>query len=474
MSDVGNVTGRPVQRRDRLYFHPPHPWLTIRLHTGILLVLSQSATTHALERFQINPHGRMAGDAGAYQLARLSAADWDTVGAIRDFYNHSQQGGAFQLRDPQLIAWLQAQVRGGWLAAFWFQGMAELGQAVMNPAEVAPVPAPAAQAVAQWSIRHKIIAMFQAVPSHLSGAARAQFEAFLTPKNLALLAGFFVLVAAVQAAPVADAVVDAILTGLAWAMYGWAGLVAMRDLVKAVIDAARAKSQSDIDHAAQEAAGALVVLGVTLFLKKLADRVQVENSTGPKPAEPEPPPKPAAKPSSLPPVAKPNPFLPKKIGVTEPGAVPWTPELQEQMDAADARGAMSAPGYPDLPANVSQTFSDAVPWDGDNPTNGYSSINRVIGEDGAAGGSYWAEAGEAPDTEAEWRSDFAVKNEWNGDGAYVTSPTAGLKGWIGPAAPQMSSDGSSVLLGNGQQIWIPRNTASPSSPVPTPWNTGGS
>jgi hypothetical protein len=60
---------------------------------------------------------------------------------------------------------------------------------------------------------------------------------------------------------VADAVVDAILTGLAWAMYGWAGLVATRDLVKAVSDAARAKSQPDIDQAAQEAASALVVLG---------------------------------------------------------------------------------------------------------------------------------------------------------------------------------------------------------------------
>jgi filamentous hemagglutinin len=154
--------------------------------------------------------------------------------------------------------------------------------------------------------------MFLAVPSHLAGAARAQFEAFLTPKNLALLAGFFVLVAAVQAAPVADAVVDAILTGLAWAMYGWAGLVAVRDLIEAVIKAGRAQSQADIDQAADLAASALVVLGVTLFLKKLADRVKVENATGPKPAE-EPEPgsgsqtKPASKPLAANPRRIPNP-----------------------------------------------------------------------------------------------------------------------------------------------------------------------
>ena len=68
--------------------------------------------------------------------------------------------------------------------------------------------------------------------------------------------------------------------------------MATRDLVQAVIGAARAKSQADIDQAAQEAASALVVLGVTLFLKKLADRVKVENSTGPKAAKPDPlPPK---------------------------------------------------------------------------------------------------------------------------------------------------------------------------------------
>jgi len=294
MSEAPTMRGQQPQKRDRLYFHPPHPWLTIRLHTGVLLILPQTATTHALERFQINPHGHMVRGAGAYQLAGLNAADWDIVWRIRDFYNDTQHGGASRLTDPQMIAWLQAQVKDSWFAAFWLQHEYELGQALVSPAAVAPVPAPApAQTVAQWSLREKIVAMFKAVPSHLGAAARAQFEAFITPQNLALLAGFFVAIAAVQAIPGADAAVDALLTGLAWAMYGWAGLVATRDLIEAVIKAGRAQSQADIDQAAVLAASALIILGVTLFLKKLTDRVKVNNGTGPKPAEdPEPlPPK---------------------------------------------------------------------------------------------------------------------------------------------------------------------------------------
>ncbi|MDE1882821.1 MAG: hypothetical protein KGH70_02470 [Rhodospirillales bacterium] len=284
MSEAPGTQGQPGLTRPRLYFHPPYPYLSLQRDTGVLLILPRSAIPHALERFQINPHGLMRMGEGTQQLAMLTPADWEAVWAIRDFYNASQHDGASRLQDPQIIAWLQRQVQDGWLAAFWFPDAWNLGQMVMNPAALAPVPAPATQTVAQWSLRHKIIAMFEAVPAHLGGAARAQFLAFITPENLTLMAGFFALVVAVQAVPGADAAVDLILTGLAWAMYGWAGLVATRDLIEAVIKAARAQRQADIDQAAQLAASALVVLGVTLFLKKLADRVSVENAAGPKPA----------------------------------------------------------------------------------------------------------------------------------------------------------------------------------------------
>ena len=160
------------------------------------------------------------------------------------------------------------------------------------------------------------------------------------------------------------------------------------------------------------------------------------------------------------------PFLPKKMGETEPGAVPATPELQAQMKAASTRGAMSAPGYPDLPANEAQNFGDGVrPWNGDEQTG---TISRVVGAESDPNGSYW-QAG-APDTEADWRGSSAVKNDWNGDGGYVESNPQGLKGWIGPAAPQMSSDNVNVLPGGGEQIWIPKGSATPGDVKPTPWS----
>lgn len=161
-------------------------------------------------------------------------------------------------------------------------------------------------------------------------------------------------------------------------------------------------------------------------------------------------------------------FTPKKLGQTEPGAVPMTPELQAQMNAANARGGMSAPGYPDLPPDAAKTFgSDPVPWNGDDPNNG-GSISRMIGSAKSDNGSFWS-PGDPPATEGEWRGGSAVLNDWNGNGAYVTSPTAGLRGWTGSAAPQPSSDGVSALPGQSQQIWLEPGSASPSAPRPSPW-----
>ena len=120
--------------------------------------------------------------------------------------------------------------------------------------------------------------MFMAIPRHLAGAAREQLVAFLTPENLALMVGVFAIVVGVQAIPGADAVADALIAAIAWAMYGWAGLVAAKDLIEALVDTVRAQSQEEIEHAAGLAADALVTLGVTLFLKRLAERARATAS----------------------------------------------------------------------------------------------------------------------------------------------------------------------------------------------------
>lgn len=159
------------------------------------------------------------------------------------------------------------------------------------------------------------------------------------------------------------------------------------------------------------------------------------------------------------------PYSPKRFGEREDAAVPNTQALQSQIDGASSMTAKTAPGYPDLPAATAKTFMDDVrPWNGDeNP----GTIYRVIGNDADANGGYWLES--LPETESAWRGQSAVQNNWNGDGGYVTSDTSGLRGWIGTARPQPSSDQIGVLPGGGQQIWIPPGSARPGAPIRTPW-----
>lgn len=171
------------------------------------------------------------------------------------------------------------------------------------------------------------------------------------------------------------------------------------------------------------------------------------------------PPRAASAPESFP-------YSLKKVGQTEPGAVPNNPALQAEIDAGPLTRARSADGYPDLPADKAATFGDDVrPWNGDEHVG---PIRRVIGSDRDANGGYWQ--AEIPRTEAEWRAGSAVLNDWNGNGGYVESPATGLRGWIGSARPQMSSDGINVLPGHGEQIWMPPGSASPGPTIPTPWS----
>jgi len=53
-------------------------------------------------------------------------------------------------------------------------------------------------------------------------------------------------------------------------------------------------------------------------------------------------------------------YSPKKVGQTEPGAVPNSRALQAEMNAATSATARSAPGYPDLPADKAATLGDGV------------------------------------------------------------------------------------------------------------------
>ena len=182
-----------------------------------------------MRRFQIYREWHLGRSAGAYELENLGKLDWHIAAQIKDFYNSLFGGGANRLTDQQMLDWLRSEVQSTALAAFWLQDEWMLAGAVTAPA-ASLSPPPATLPVAHWTVKHKIEAMFAAIPGHLGPAAREQFNALLTPQNLAIMVGFLAAGLAIQAIPVADAVADAIIAGLAYAMYGWAGLVAGYEL----------------------------------------------------------------------------------------------------------------------------------------------------------------------------------------------------------------------------------------------------
>ncbi len=124
-----------------------------------------------MRRFQIYQNWHFGRSARAYELNNLRKLDWHCAAQIRDLYNILLGGGGSRLTDRQLLDWLRREAQSTTLAAFWLQDVWTLGTDVIAPAP-SPAPPPAAMPVAQWTIRHKIIAMFQTVPRP-SGCRRA-------------------------------------------------------------------------------------------------------------------------------------------------------------------------------------------------------------------------------------------------------------------------------------------------------------
>ena len=122
--------------------------------------------------------------------------------------------------------------------------------------------------------------------------------------------------------------------------------------------------------------------------------------------------------------------------------------------------SVSKPGWPNLPAREAPNFTSAQAVNKPLGTKLY----RAIDNPKSAAGSYWSDR--LPESMSDWRSDYAVKPEWNQNGSYVeytvTDPN-GLNGWEGPAANQGS------LAGGAIQIWMPPGTVTPGPVQPTGW-----
>ncbi len=105
---------------------------------------------------------------------------------------------------------------------------------------------------------------------------RAQVAALFTPQAIALFAIMLAALAVAQVYGVGE-IVDAILVGIAWGTAGWAGLLALKHFIGAVIDAAGETTLPPIEADAKTAADALVVLGVSFLTAVLLRARDQEN-----------------------------------------------------------------------------------------------------------------------------------------------------------------------------------------------------
>jgi len=249
------------------------------------IVLRTPAGTFVIIRSVDQPPGpgrspRSGQDVAGHPAA---AARWrdalhgaDAAAAIRRFYAEQHLTVA-QRSDAQLLQDVREDIERHRLVVYFFADVHALPQILAAPA--APAAAPAGD-VASWSMQDRLAEMFRRLPGHVPGALRGELTAFLSPENIRNMVAFFIGFALVQTIPGADAAADAVLTGLAWYFYGWGGAVAAYDLIHAVVLAATAKRQADLEQAAQAAATALVALGTVVLLKKLNDRVREETRQG--------------------------------------------------------------------------------------------------------------------------------------------------------------------------------------------------
>jgi hypothetical protein len=201
---------------------PPYPYFELRARDALYLVVPHSVSTQGIKRFAVFGDGMPQDFIGKLRSEHLlddlkhgnSIFGGGTVeiGTIRNFYMSWRHIAPME-QPPALIDRLKRDIEQGSLVVFRFQNSPHWAIMRQTPGE--PVPA-ASGPVSTWDGRQKIVAMFKAIPSFLQGAAKAEFEAVLTPKNLTIMAVFLGGIGALQAVPGADAAVDAMIAGLAW------------------------------------------------------------------------------------------------------------------------------------------------------------------------------------------------------------------------------------------------------------------
>jgi len=257
----------------------------------MLVITPASAAAADLRRFQVfAPHGAApaAGQQAAEQILQNAAQDNAAVQAIGSLYGN-KWGAIDGLAPDHLVARLRLDLTDGHsFAAFYIPAPDTVQYVVTTRAETSTLLQDPAGDPLKWSPAQRIGAMLRRIPAHLPGALAAQVTAVFTPKAVALTAIMLAALAVAQAYGVGE-IVDLILVGAAWAAAGWGGLVALKDFIGAVIDAAGQTSIAPIEADAAQAADALVVLGITFVtavLLRAQDQEKMVSLEKPPPEEP--------------------------------------------------------------------------------------------------------------------------------------------------------------------------------------------
>jgi hypothetical protein len=216
-------------------------------------------------------------------MLREARSSPSAMGRIRRFYDEWRPGLASRIADPALVLRLNQDVHSPLLATFYFKSPAFLHAAMVRRHAESVVPRPVGD-ISNWSVQQRIVAIFEAMfDQHdfqaVAGAdwiaLQKQLKELLTPIHLSTLAVGLSGLAAAQGVPGLNVVIDTLLVGLAWTADGYAGLLAIRSFMQAVVEACTARTQQQINAAAKELASALIQLGVMTFLTVLISRIRL-------------------------------------------------------------------------------------------------------------------------------------------------------------------------------------------------------
>jgi hypothetical protein len=146
-------------------------------------------------------------------------------------------------------------------------GSVMLGDATdLTPTEMAAMvredtERPGADPVTSWSMERRFLAVIRMAIEEVPSEMRNTMAALLSPDSIALMIGLMAVAAAANLTPFGWAA-DAVILGIAYAAGGMIAVHAAGNLFRCFVAVQNAQTKTDLEHAAELLAGAIVEIGV--------------------------------------------------------------------------------------------------------------------------------------------------------------------------------------------------------------------